>query len=146
MLTSAPTRPSSSAVQRMARRVRLGRRPRLLIAARLTQETKAPPPSSIAPWPTSQLSKCPETTTTSSGLLFPLISAIVLRDVAGGKFCASIYKRTFKVIPVAQLILIKLSDIIIALLSNIPLLNILDSISASSTVMLAVGIFLTFGS
>ena len=45
----------------------------------------APPPSSIAPWPTSHESMCPPTTTTSSGFSRPTISATTLRDGASGK-------------------------------------------------------------
>ena len=48
----------------------------------------APPPSSIAPCPTSHESMWPPSTTTSSGFSRPTISAITLRDGASGSLRA----------------------------------------------------------
>jgi len=73
--------------------VLLGRSPKFFSTTRLFQLMNAPPPSSIAPCPTSQLSRCPDTNTTLSGSVEPLISAIVFRDVALAKNFESIFKK-----------------------------------------------------
>lgn len=60
--------------------VLFGLRPRPFRTTNEYQEIKAPPPSSIAPTPTSQLSRWPDTNTTFSGVLDPFTSATVFLD------------------------------------------------------------------
>ena len=59
-----------------------------------SQATITPPPSSIAPVPTSHESLWPPITTTSSGRSEPVISATALRDGASGSVRASILSWT----------------------------------------------------
>jgi len=63
----------------------------LAIRRMASHATKTPPASSITPAPTSHESMCPPITTTSSGLVVPRTSAMMLRDCASSKKCASMY-------------------------------------------------------
>ncbi len=56
--------------------------------------TTHPPPSSVAPAPTSHESRWPLTTTISPGRSRPRISPTTFADSTSGSKCASIFRRT----------------------------------------------------
>ena len=87
----APPRPFSSFVHNTTRMVRRGLRPAFMMSRAASHAARQPPPSSIAPWPTSHESMWPLTMTISLGFSRPRISAITLRDLAGGSVRASIF-------------------------------------------------------
>ncbi len=59
-----------------------------------SQAATLPPASSMAPWPTSQESMWPPSTTTSSGRSRPRISATTFRDITSGSERASMRRLT----------------------------------------------------
>lgn len=113
-----PSRPVSSAVQSTALRrsewysdffhfvkecpylsVRLGFKLRLFKITKEYHEMNAPPPSSIAPTPTSQLSMWPDTITAFCGNWVPLSSATTFLETLSGKFSVTILSLILMVSP-----------------------------------------------
>ena len=95
--------PFSSFVHNTTRTVRLGRRPSLSISRAASHAARQPPPSSIAPCPTSHESMWPLTMTISSGFSRPGISAMTFREMPSGSVRASIFNRTRIVSPRAAM-------------------------------------------
>mmetsp|Transcript_4602 Transcript_4602/g.16197 ORF Transcript_4602/g.16197 Transcript_4602/m.16197 type:complete len:214 (+) Transcript_4602:97-738(+) len=89
LYASAPRPPFSSFTHPMARMVRRGWRPASFSTRRACHAAMMPPPSSIAPVPTSQESVWPPTTTTFSGNSLPMISPMTLCESVSFSISAS---------------------------------------------------------
>jgi hypothetical protein len=86
-------------VHNTTRTVRRGRRFSFFMIRSASHVTMQPPPSSVAPAPTSHESRCPLTTTILSGFSRPRNSPTTLADVASASKCASIFNRTTMRLP-----------------------------------------------
>ena len=108
------------------RTVRRGRRFSFFISRSASHVTMHPPPSSVEPVPTSQESKWPPTTTTSSGRSRPRISPTTLAESASGRNFASIFRRS--------------ADLRAAVLHALQALGVLDRDGGRGNLRHAVGV------